>query len=166
MTYRGIRLSNEVPETDVGKLGRNGITTYINNLKVSVDEYFPQVVLDKADPNWTKNQERLTALQELDHRYWKRLGFNEANFIEAAKLLTRKNTVPRTLVTNFKNLRTAILTDKEFFCQYETSNVGPFWKMVMDKFTIDATLKEMIQVGLVTPLGSASAERTFRYYQF
>ena len=68
IVFRGITLTNHVSETLVPKLGPN-MHSIINALKESIDEYFPEVILDKNDPSWTKNQDRVGALQELDHRY-------------------------------------------------------------------------------------------------
>ena len=154
MVYRGIQLTNDIPETEVAKLATLK-DSYANDLKESVDSLFPEIILDKADPEWTKNQDRITSLAELDHRFWAEESYNDAKFMQAARFLTKKTYVPVTLKRNFQTLRQQIMNDNDFYCKYQHAQPGAFWSLVMEKFTIEAKLKEMICTALVVPLGKS-----------
>ena len=154
MVYRGIQLTNDIPETEVAKLASLK-DSYADDLLESVDSLFPEIVLDKADPEWTKNQDRITSLAELDHRFWAEESYNDAKFIEAVRFLTKKTYVPVGLKRNFQALRQNIIDDEEFFCKYQHAQPGAFWSLVMEKFTIDNKLKEVICTALVVPLGKS-----------
>merc|ERR1712029_331755 len=66
------------------------------------------------------------------------------------------------VIKNLMELRTNIMSDNDFFCEAAKSKPTSFWTRVLRKYDdIDVQIKEMVQVALTMPLGSASAERSF-----
>lgn len=112
----------------------------------------------------------MDSLQVLDHRYWKKdVPLDEQMFQDCFRFLlpnrggTNKYYVPQRVINNFKELQRQLMVDEVFFCEASKSKPTSFWSKVLKKFDdIDSQIVEMIQVALTMPLGSASAERSFR----
>lgn len=65
--YKGIRLSEEIPEATVDKLS-NIMDVQAALLMDEIDFMFPEVILDKKDPERRKQTDKITSLQVLDQR--------------------------------------------------------------------------------------------------
>ena len=166
VVYKGLDLQDKLPESEMAKLSSIK-DEYTSLLLTSIDVFFPEIIMDKKDPNRRKEKDKMDSLQTLDHRYWKKdAPLDEEMFRDAFKFLLpnrAKEYVPIGVINNFKELRARIMLDNDFFCEASKSKPTSFWTQVLRKYDdIDGQIVEMVQVALTMPLGSASAERSFR----
>ena len=166
VVYKGLYLQDKLPESQMAKLSSIK-DEYTSLLLDSIDVFFPEIIMDKKDPNRRKQTDKMDSLQTLDHRYWKKdVPLDEEMFQDAFRFLLPnrpKQYIPVGVIKNFKELRRRIMSDNDFFCEAAKSKPTSFWTRVLRKYDdIDVQIKEMVQVALTMPLGSASAERSFR----
>lgn len=169
VVYKGLRLQDKLPESDMATLSSIK-DEYTSLLLASIDMFFPEIIMDKKDPNRRKQKDKMDALKILDHRFWKKdVPLDEEMFQDAFRFLLQnrdvrnKHYVPKGVINKFKELREKIMVDQEFFCEASKSKPTSFWSQVLKKYDdIDGQIVEMIQVALTMPLGSGSAERSFR----
>lgn len=172
VVYKGILLSNEIPETDCDKLS-NIMGPYITELLASIDDLFPEIIMDKKDPNRRKQTDKMDSLRIFDQRFWETEAFNKDLFTEAHRFLMHfENRAP--VRDAFSQLREKIMQNEQFFCSVKKSEPSEFWSSVFLHYKGDEHLeswyeqsngktqvKEIISRGLVIPYGSSSAERSF-----
>lgn len=150
-------------EGDYEELGQLStiFESYLDSIRAAIDHYFPE--------------DNTEELRIFDHRKWigmpskdLRSSFNKVGTVLRVKFPSpsEKSKIATEfvrLVNKFVSEKTVVSTEHDFWCSYSSSKPVDFWSAVLrrDDLEISPTLRKMIQIAIVIPMGGAQAERSF-----